>query len=165
MSKSLADKYKKVKKLSIQRRGEIIERFTYTELSMDNIIARYFCDTTAKTNEITAVVLSIVDFGKKKEIIFYIMDCYKQFTDKYKTIKPDFDKLNSIRNIFAHRYLALFDENIKKEKLSFIKFEKGKPTEIEITKDYFNEKIALVDKCDEALEELADLVKKRVIKK
>lgn len=165
MAKRMVTKYKKVVKLSIERRGEIIEKFTYLEMIMDNIISRYFCATTEKTDELTAVLLSTIDFSKKKDVVFYILDCHSALLNKYKTLKQDLETLNQTRNIFAHKYLAIHDDNVRDEKLCYIKFVKGKPTEIEITLDYFNHKISLLDKCDIALSELSDIVRKFPLKK
>jgi hypothetical protein len=141
MKNNLRTNIKKITRLSIQRRGEIIEKFTYLEMIMDNIISRYFCSSTDKTDELTAVVLSTIDFSKKKDVIFYIMDSHKTTVDKHKGIKSDLDNLNKVRNIFAHRYLATFDHNIADGNLSYIKFEK------------------LIDKCYQALSDLDDVVR------
>lgn len=163
MNKTLAKKYKKVVDLSIKRRGQIIEEFTFVEMTMDIIISRYFCDTTDKTNEFTSVLLSIVDFGKKKEVINYILECNKEFLKKHSSIKTDMDDLNSTRNIFAHKYLAMFDDNMKAQKLCYIKFKNGKPTEVEITKDYFENKLKLIEKVKTVLSDLSDIVRARTI--
>ena len=163
MNKTLVRKYKTVVDLSIKRRGEIIEEFTYVEMVMDIIISRFFCDTTDKTNEFTSVFLSIVDFSKKKEVIYYILECNKEFLKKNSSIKSDMDKINSTRNIFAHKYLAIHDENIKSQKLGYIKFKNGKATEVEITNDYFEDQLNLIEKVTDILTELSIIVKSRKV--
>lgn len=92
-------------------RGYIIHHCIAIENSINNILKHHFCGSDlTKQEELYHIILvnEGFNFGRKKEIIYYILEnYYKARFDKIinvSTFKAHFEELIKLRNDCAHRY-------------------------------------------------------------
>ncbi len=87
-------------------RGKIIHCMTNIEYLTEQIIVRYFFHKSPKSGlEFMYAILSKENFSlsAKFKAFKFIMDIFPDYMNKHKYIKPLYEELIELRNIYAHR--------------------------------------------------------------
>lgn len=136
---------KTIKEVSFLR-GLVITKFVDVEGMIGAIINNYFTLSNRQT-DFSSMALSdpYFSFGLKRNILFKIIR--KIEWKSFEGFKEELDRLNRIRNRFAHAVLFGFDGHLI--------YDKGeKPMEIKQAKEMFDEFIPLWSKVFEELDRI-----------
>jgi hypothetical protein len=132
---------------AVKMRGIILGGTIEVERLIDQYLAKYFCPTFEKVNELMELLLCTdrVALDAKRQIFVVILKKHNtDFLLKNPTFLKRLDDLIPHRNIFAHAELMTNHENVEqhKEKISFKRYANGKV----ITREYTQKVILALEK-------------------
>jgi len=157
-NEKLKEKLRKTMKEVSDLRGEVITCAINIEGGIDGIIENYFI-LPEKQSDFSTIALSdeSFTFGLKKMILFKILNQI-QFP-AYREFREELNKLNRLRNRFAHSFMFGFD--------GALTYPKGeKPMEIKMAKEMHDEFMKIYPKVFDELEKIFwFLLEKKGIKK
>lgn len=96
-------------------RGKLISDIIYLERSIDEYLARYFCDDADKRTDLMKTILCTrkITLDNKKEVfLFLLKKVNPDWLLKYPTVNADLNDLIEERNRFAHYILNSNETNV-----------------------------------------------------
>lgn len=100
---------------SFSVRGKLISDIIYLERSIDEYLARYFCDDSDKITDIMKTILCTrkITLDNKKEVFLYLLKKVNpEWLLKHPTVNADLVDLIEERNRFAHYILNSNETNV-----------------------------------------------------
>ena len=124
---SVSDPYLHIHLIASGARGQILNLFANLEVHIDFYIAQHFCKKEEDWLELMEQILSTkMTFDQKRVVLNYLLQTYNQeFYSANKGLHAELEKLNKIRNEFAHYPLDVTENGMKisKEmKIPLVKF-------------------------------------------
>lgn len=136
-------------------RGFIITDTIQLERTIDDILARYFCDTRKRQNDLKEMFLSTekMSFEMKRQVLKVILErVMPDFEKSFETLNKYLIAVMEQRNIFAHYELDVSKVAMKKypKEIGLVKY-KNETRTIWYTNKLIQEHIIKITYCIDAL--------------